>query len=110
MRPDSFDALWMILLSAGATMLVRALPFLVFSRGRKPPRIIQSLADTLPPAIMAVLVVYCLKTVPIQSAGENLRTFLSVAAVAAVHLWKMQAILSLVAGTAFYMLLAHFAI
>lgn len=46
---------------AAVTMLIRFLPFLVFGGGRPTPRFITYLAGVLPCAIMAMLVVYCLR-------------------------------------------------
>ena len=46
---------------AAVTMLIRFLPFLVFGCGRPTPRFITYLAGVLPCAIMAMLVVYCLR-------------------------------------------------
>ena len=52
-----------IALCALATILTRAVPFLVFS-GKKPtPPYVRYLGDALPAAIFAMLVVYCLKDV-----------------------------------------------
>ena len=39
-----------IVLMAAATALTRFLPFLVFGRGRKPPKAIEYLGRALPPA------------------------------------------------------------
>ena len=98
-------ALAMILLSGAITYTLRALPFLAFGGERKMPRLMQRLAVTLPPAIMAALVVYCLKALPTQSATEWLPTVSAVAVVVTLHLWKRNTILSVFGGTACYMLL-----
>jgi hypothetical protein len=50
-----------IALMAAATALTRFLPFWVFGRGRKPPAAIEYLGRALPPAMLSLLVVYCLK-------------------------------------------------
>jgi len=56
--------LLIILVSFACTFFLRALPFLAFSGERKMPSWMERLSHALPPAIMAVLVVYCLKSVP----------------------------------------------
>ena len=48
---------------AGVTALIRFLPFVVFAGGRPTPRFIVYLAGVLPCAIIAMLVVYCLRGV-----------------------------------------------
>lgn len=56
--------LLVVLVSFACTFFLRALPFLAFSGERKMPAWLDRLGHALPPAIMAVLVVYCLKSVP----------------------------------------------
>ena len=46
---------------AAVTMALRFLPFIIFGGGRPTPRYIIYLARVLPCAIMAMLVVYCLR-------------------------------------------------
>ena len=56
-------ALAMIAVAAVCTFATRVAPFLLFN-GKKPiPPIIRYLGATLPPAVIALLVVYCLKNV-----------------------------------------------
>ena len=50
-----------IAVMAAVTFLTRFLPFLLFDRGEAPPKIVLYLGRVLPPAIIAMLVVYCLK-------------------------------------------------
>ena len=59
-------SIFLIAIASGITFLIRAFPFLVFKK-RQMPAFIKEIADKLPPAIIAVLVIYCLKgplTVP----------------------------------------------
>ena len=60
-------------------------------------------------AIMATLVVYCLKSVPASALQDNLILFAGVAVTAAVHIWKKSSILSITVGTVVYMVLVHLA-
>ena len=60
------DRGWMIAavaVSAAITFFLRALPFFAFRDGRKMPEKLKRLGGILPSAIMAVLIVYCLKDV-----------------------------------------------
>ena len=68
---------------------------------------IRTLGATLPFAIMAVLVVYCLKSIPTGSLKENLELIAAVLLVAGLHLTKKNTVLSISVGTVFYMVLVH---
>lgn len=92
---------------AGVTALIRFLPFVVFGGGRSTPRFIVYLAGVLPCAIMAMLVVYCLRGVDLFSAPHGLPELIACAAIVALHLWKKNTLLSVAAGTALYMTLVQ---
>lgn len=74
-----------IVLSAAITFGLRALPFLIFSGERKMPDWLQKLGEMLPSAIMAVLIIYCLKDVPVtlaeSASGSCLRYWLLLSAI-----------------------------
>ena len=89
------------------TFLTRALPFLLFDRGGEPPKIILYLGRVLPPAVMAMLVVYCLRGVSFAAAAAWLPQFISVAVVVLVHKWKHNTLLSIFGGTVLYMFLVQ---
>lgn len=87
------------------TVFIRAIPFLLFGGNRKVPGVIHYLGRVLPPAIMATLVVYCLRGVHITSGNHGLPEIIAVLVVAALHLWKKNILLTVGAGTVCYMLL-----
>ena len=60
-----------IAVCALVTLALRALPFVCFGGKHGIPRRIVRLGSALPPAIMAALVVYCLKGVPYGSPGAG---------------------------------------
>ena len=104
-------------LSAGATLLTialcavctfaeRALPFWVFG-SRPVPGIIRYLGRILPPAVMATLVVYVLRGVDFTAAGNFLPELIAVGVTVALHLWRRNSLLSIVGGTACYMILVQ---
>ena len=97
--------LLIILVSFACTFFLRALPFLAFSGEKTMPPWLDRLSRALPPAIMAVLVIYCLKSVPDEWYLGGLCQLLGAAATALVHKWKHNTFLSIIAGTAVYMLL-----
>ena len=92
----------LIAIASGITFLIRAFPFLVFKK-RQMPAFLKEIADKLPPAIIAVLVIYCLKG-PLTVLGTE--TIAAVIAIAGVilHLWKRNTLLSVAAGTVLYMI------
>lgn len=89
------------------TILTRFLPFLFFRDSRKTPTFITYLGKVLPHAIMGMLVVYCLKDVQWLSGSCGIPELLGCAAVAALHIWKRNSLLSIGGGTVFYMVLVH---
>ena len=92
---------------ASVTFLTRFLPFLLFDRGEAPPKIVLYLGRVLPPAIIAMLVVYCLKGVSFASPAGWAPQLISAAAVAALHVWKHNNLLSIFGGTILYMVLVQ---
>ena len=96
-----------VLICAACTFLIRLVPFALFGGKREMPALVRRLANMMPAAIIAVLVVYCLKGLPGSGAANIAVSFLSVAAVVALHLWKRNTLLSIAGGTILYMLLLH---
>ena len=96
--------LLIVLIVALVTLATRALPFLLFAHGQ-PPRVVTYLGKTLPPAVMAILVVYCLKGVTFTAISGFVPALLGVGATVALHVWKRYTLLSIAGGTAVYMLL-----
>ena len=96
-----------IAMVALGTMLTRFLPFLLFPAGRPTPRYVRYLGNVLPGAVFGLLVVYCLRNVSLFSGSHGLPELLAVAAVAALHLWKGQMLLSIAGGTVLYMFLVQ---
>lgn len=93
-----------VVICAVCTFATRVIPFALFRGNRKMPDSVSRLAQLLPPAIIAVLVVYCLRGIPSQGIAANAVTLISVALVAILHLWKKNTLFSIGAGTVFYMI------
>lgn len=85
------------------TQITRFLPFLVFSSKKPTPAYVQYLGKALPSAVFAMLVVYCLKDIPLTGPTHALPEFIAVALTVAAHLWKRNMFLSMAVGTAVYM-------
>lgn len=89
------------------TIITRFLLFLLFPAGKPVPRYVQYLGKALPSAVFGLLVIYCLKNVDLMQGSHGIPELLSLAAVAALHLWKRQMLLSIAGGTVFYMVLVQ---
>ena len=95
--------LLMILVIAGITILLRFLPFLVFSNHKETPSYITYLASILPYAIMGMLVVYCLRNTQWMKASHGLPECLATLVVVGSYVWKRNTLLSIAGGTILYM-------
>lgn len=100
-------AILMIAVKAVFTFLTRAIPFLFFSGKRELKGFMKKLADILPLAMIAVLVIYCLKDTINQNLTQNLVTFFSCAVVCVLHFIKGNTLISIGAGTVIYMVGLH---
>ncbi|MCH5248683.1 MAG: branched-chain amino acid transporter permease [Lachnospiraceae bacterium] len=98
-------SLLIIIVVSICTILLRAFPFLIFGGKKELPQTVQYLGKVLPPAIMAVLVVYCLRSVSFLEGNHGIPELISVALVAGLHLWKKNILLSIGLGTVCYMVL-----
>lgn len=100
---DQEHSLLLVAVIAGITILIRFLPFLVFRK--KTPNAVLYLGEVLPYAIMGMLVVYCLKNISFTGGTHGIPEIASVLVVAALHKWKHNTLLSILAGTICYMAL-----
>lgn len=96
-----------VLAVAAGTQITRWLPFWLFPEKKEPPAIIRDLGRILPPAMMGLLVVYCLRSTPVLLAPHGAPEAIAVAAVMALHGWRRNMLLSIAGGTAVYMVLVQ---
>ena len=96
-----------IAVMAGVTFLTRALPFLLFDRGDHPPKLVLYLGRVLPPAIIAMLIVYCLKGVTFATPAGWVPPLLAGGTAVLLHIWKGNDLLSFFGATVFYMILVQ---
>ena len=85
------------------TILIRFLPFIAFRK--QIPGYISYLGRVLPPAIIAMLVVYCLKDITPAAYPFGIPELIAVVCVAAVQVWKRNSLISILSGTVIYMVL-----
>lgn len=96
-----------IAVAAACTFFWRILPFAVFGKNRKMPHKLEYLAKALPPTIMAVLIIYCLKDISYDLGGDVLQIAAVVVTAAAYKLTHSTSI-GIIIGTAAYMALIRF--
>lgn len=102
MMLDTLQMLITIAVIALATFATRALPFLCFG-SRQPPAMLSVVEKNLPPMILLLLVLYCLKDVKWLAAPYGIPELFTISIVARLHFWKRNAMLSIFTGTVLYM-------
>ena len=89
---------------AVVTWALRAFPFLLF--GNRPlPKVIRYLGKALPPAIMTVLVIYCLSDISFSQSPFGIPELAACALVVILQAVRKNMYLSIIAGTVCYMVL-----
>mgnify|MGYP004472441453 FL=1 len=104
---DNVSALILILAMAVTTFATRAASFLLFPKDKEVPPKVVYLGRVLPPAIIGMLVVYCLKSTQVVAYPYGIPELIACVVVIALHLWKRNSLLSIGVGTAVYMLLVQ---
>ena len=89
------------------TIALRFLPFFIFGGKKETSELILYLGKVLPYAIMGMLVVYCLRSIPSGSIGAGAAQLIACATVVLLHLWKRNTLISIIGGTAVYMILVQ---
>lgn len=102
---SNFYLLGAIGITTLVTIFLRFAPFLIFRQ--KTPKIVLYLGQVLPEAIMAMLVVYCLKNVSFVSGTRGIPEAIALALVILLHKWKHNTLLSILGGTIGYMMLVQ---
>jgi branched-subunit amino acid transport protein AzlD len=90
------------------TVALRATPFVVRSAVRD-SALLHDLGRWMPLGAVAILAVYCLASIDVTSPTHDLSRVAGVLVTVAVHLWRRNAVLSIVAGTTVCLLLANLA-
>ena len=95
-------------LCALASILTRALPFLLLSEKKPTPPIVRYLGNVLPAAVFGMLIIYCLKDTSFLNGSDGLPEIAGIIATVLLHLKFRQMLLSIGGGTAVYMTLIQF--
>ncbi|MEG1501571.1 MAG: AzlD domain-containing protein [Clostridiales bacterium] len=100
---NSGDSLLIIATISAITILLRFLPFWIFSSNEKIPGFILYLGKVLPCAMIGMLIVYCLRDVSLLLAPYGIPELLAILIVVGTYLWKRNTLLSIGASLLFYM-------
>lgn len=104
---DTTRTLMIILIVAICTFITRLFPFVIFNNKKELPKTVKYLGDILPMAVIAILVVYCLKDINFTSTASFLPSIIAVTAVIFMHVWKRNNLISIGVGTLLYMILVQ---
>ena len=89
------------------TFTTRLIHFLFVFIEKKKKKTIQYLGKVLTPAVIGMLVVYCLKSTPVLRAPYGIPELISVVVVVVLHIWKRNNLISIGVGTVLYMFLVQ---
>ena len=93
---------------AVTSYFLRAFPFLVLNKKNKAvEKYMMYLGKVLPPAVIGILIIFCLKDTSIVNSPYGIPEMLAVAVVVLLHVWKRNSLISILGGTVFYMYLVQ---
>ena len=94
-----------IAVAALCTFATRLVPFALFGGKKEVPQIVNYLGKVLPAAIIATLIIYCVRSVDFTSGYHGAAEISAILLTAILHLWKNNTLISIGGGTIFYMFL-----
>ena len=95
----------LILTMSLVTIILRFLPFIVFRK--QTPDYVNYLGRVLQPAIIGMLVIYCLKDVSLTVHPYGLPELIASICVVGAQVWKRNSLISILSGTLLYMVLVQ---
>lgn len=102
--PDNGYIALMVVVSAAITWALRALPFAALAPLRA-SRAVTYLGLHMPVGVMVILTIYTVGTVVGETKAQVLWLIIAVAVTSGLHLWRSQALLSILVGTTCYVTL-----
>lgn len=103
MNVNSSYTLIAILVVAAVTFGTRVAPFILFGKNKTTPRYIVYIGKYLPPAVIAMLIIYCLRNINLSEFPFGIPEAIGIVTVAILHMWKRNNLISIIGGTAMYM-------
>ena len=96
-----------ILVMAAITFCTRIIPFIFFGKNKATPKYIVYIGNYLPPAVMAMLIIYCLRNVKLFLFPFGIPEIIGIITVAILHIWKRNNLISILGGTVVYMIMVQ---
>lgn len=103
--PDTPYLIAAVAVAAAVTWSLRALPFSVLAPLRASATV-GYLSVRMPLGVMVILLVYSLRDLPLADPAQALPGVAALAVTVALHLWRRNAVLSILGGTAVNVVLA----
>ncbi|MFE4683715.1 AzlD domain-containing protein [Streptomyces sp. NBC_01474] len=102
--PDTPYLLAAVAVSTAITWALRALPFAALAPMRASATV-QYLSTRMPAGVMVILLAYCLRDLP-ATHSRAIAPLAALAVTIGLHLWRRNALLSILGGTAVHVILA----
>lgn len=93
--------------SALTILFTRAFSFILFAK-KDPPKIVRFVEKYIPPMVMAILLVDCLKGVKVTASPFGIPQLVGLVFTIVTYIWKRNSMVSIFGGTAIYMILMNF--
>ena len=103
--PDPAYLIGVVAVSAAVTWALRALPFTVLGPLRASSAV-ACLSERMPLGVLVILLGYTLPNLPVGHPVQAVPAMAALAATAGLQLWRRNAVLSVLAGTALHVVLA----
>ncbi|MBO5690306.1 MAG: AzlD domain-containing protein [Spirochaetaceae bacterium] len=100
------NALIATLIAALVIFATRLFTFALYSK-REPPSILRFIEKYIPPMIMAILLIYCLKDLDFTTRPFGLPQIIALLVTVVSYLWKGNSMVSIFGGTIVFMLLQN---
>ena len=96
-----------IVVTAAVTLAMRALPFALPERVLRESRLIADLNSWMPLGLVLILALYSLTSTASTSAPQGVPELLALSVTIGLHVWRANALLSIVAGSLTYLVLVN---
>lgn len=83
----------------------RLFPYIIFGRGNKVPDIVIYLGEVLPPAVMVLLIFYCIRNISLFVYPYGIPELSAILLTAVLYLTVKNNLIAMIAGTILYMIL-----
>jgi branched-subunit amino acid transport protein AzlD len=97
--------IWAIIISALVTILLRALPFVLFRSKKQTSPALDFIAKNLPVAVIAILIIYSISHISFSTFNGWIKEIVGISFVVFLHLFKKNTLISVLGGTLIYMVM-----